>query len=69
MLLVISNDEAFVGPVQMFPGLGPHEDGLPGNSITRDSSTLSGGYSSGGESMHFTPSGTLVADGETTKAG
>ncbi|CAL8462723.1 g2256 [Coccomyxa elongata] len=45
--------------------------GLPGEEGTasaRGSSTLSGAYSSGGDSMHFTASGTLVTDSETGKA-
>jgi hypothetical protein len=37
--------------------------GLPG-ALGSGSGTLSGGYSSGGESMHLTPSGTLVTDGD-----
>ncbi len=45
--------------------------GLPGEEgagTAEGSSTLSGAYSSGGDSMHFNASGTLVSDSESGKA-
>jgi hypothetical protein len=44
------------------------QPGEEGAGAADGSSTLSGAYSSGGDSMHFSTSGKLVTDSETGKA-
>ena len=51
---------------QVLAGLGL--TGEEGMTSAHGSSTLSGAYSSGGDSMHFTASGKLVTDSENGKA-
>lgn len=44
------------------------QPGEEGAGTADGSSTLSGAYSSGGDSMHFSASGKLVTNSETGKA-